>query len=339
ATLQPALSALAYLHSHGLVHGRLKPANVMAAGDQLKLSSDHVCKAGEPFPDPGQRSPYDPPEKTSGVASPAADVWSLGMTLVEILTQRLPASNPEQSDPVLPEDLPAPFFDIVRGCLRRDPRWRWKISEVAACLRPAHPLPQERKPVSSQEKSTKRRLVVPAVVAVLAIVAIVAGRGLLRREPESRPNISITKPEQKPASEEAGRPAQQTSKSNETAPAALVKPSPVSPASVAPAATTRRTPAENDVVHKVLPDVPESAQETIQGTIRVIVRVQVDRSGNVVGSELDFPGPSKYFARLAMQAAQNWKFAASGQNDMRVFILRFEFTDSDTTALATRAGP
>src|SRR5213079_3146780 len=33
--LKPSLEALAYLHSQGLVHGHLKPANIMAIQDQL----------------------------------------------------------------------------------------------------------------------------------------------------------------------------------------------------------------------------------------------------------------------------------------------------------------
>ena len=78
-----------------------------------------------------------------------------------------------------------------------------------------------------------------------------------------------------------------------------------------------------------MPDVPQSALDTVQGTVRVNVRVQVDRAGNVVGTGLGNPGPSKYFARLAEQAAQKWKFAPS-QNDRREYVLRFEFTESDT---------
>src|ERR1017187_3036264 len=41
------LDALAYLHALGLVHTRLRPANILAAGDQLKISSDRLCRAGE----------------------------------------------------------------------------------------------------------------------------------------------------------------------------------------------------------------------------------------------------------------------------------------------------
>jgi len=46
-TLQPLLDALAYIHAKGFVHGHIKPANIVAVGDQIKISSDGLCGAGE----------------------------------------------------------------------------------------------------------------------------------------------------------------------------------------------------------------------------------------------------------------------------------------------------
>ena len=46
--LEPALDALTFIHGKSLVHGRLKPSNVMAAQDQLKLSSDSLFRSGDP---------------------------------------------------------------------------------------------------------------------------------------------------------------------------------------------------------------------------------------------------------------------------------------------------
>src|SRR2546421_2272663 len=70
--------------------------------------------------------------------SAAADVWSLGMTLVETLTQHTPVLQPgSQADPVVPDALPQPFLDIARHALRREPRRRWTISEIAARFNPA----------------------------------------------------------------------------------------------------------------------------------------------------------------------------------------------------------
>ena len=46
--LEPALDTLAFIHGKSLAHGRLKPSNIMAAQDQLKLSSDSLVRVDEP---------------------------------------------------------------------------------------------------------------------------------------------------------------------------------------------------------------------------------------------------------------------------------------------------
>jgi len=60
--LDSLLDVLAYLHSKGFVHGHLKPANIMANGDQLKLSSDGLCHTGESLEHHGGRDAYGAPE-------------------------------------------------------------------------------------------------------------------------------------------------------------------------------------------------------------------------------------------------------------------------------------
>src|SRR6266568_2726377 len=62
------------------------------------------------------------------------------------------------------------------------------------------------------------------------------------------------------------------------------------------------------VLQQVLPRVSPSARNTIEGKIRVLVRVEVDPSGNVTDAKLVSAGPSKYFARLALESARDWKF-------------------------------
>ena len=91
----------------------------------------------------------------------------------------------------------------------------------------------------------------------------------------------------------------------------------------------------------VLPDVPTKARASIQGRVKVNVRVRVDPSGSVVDAKLDSAGPSKYFANLAMQAAQRWKFRPTkidGGVVLNEWVLRFEFLRNSTKVLAVRAG-
>src|SRR5216110_1644572 len=45
--LHSVIDVLIYLHKQGLVHGHIKPANIMAVKEQLKISCDGVVAAGE----------------------------------------------------------------------------------------------------------------------------------------------------------------------------------------------------------------------------------------------------------------------------------------------------
>jgi hypothetical protein len=62
--------------------------------------------------------------------------------------------------------------------------------------------------------------------------------------------------------------------------------------------------------------------------------VVVGRSGNVIHESVDYPGSSRYFARLGFKAAKKWKFAPADSQEPRVWLLRFEFTRSGTTGHA-----
>jgi outer membrane biosynthesis protein TonB len=91
------------------------------------------------------------------------------------------------------------------------------------------------------------------------------------------------------------------------------------------------------VLHEVIPDIAHAIRGKIRGHINVRVRVLVDPSGEVVGQFLESPGPSRYFARLAGDAAGEWKFAPAEGRGPRVWLLYFEFTRAGATAHATVA--
>jgi TonB family protein len=136
--LEPVLAALGYLHGKGFVHLRIKPSNIHAIADQLKLSSDSLFSIGENRKLSLKFDVYDAPETAASRVSVAADVWSLGVMLVEALSQRAPILPPgNQFDPIIPDSLPQPFFDIARHTVLRDPKRRWSISEISARLNPA----------------------------------------------------------------------------------------------------------------------------------------------------------------------------------------------------------
>lgn len=136
--LNPVVDVLAYLHSKFYVHSHIKPSNLLAVGDQLKLSSDTICPITQPREALREPDAYDAPEVASSPAkpsTPSSDVWSLGVTIVEALTQAAPALPFDvTAEPIVPNSLPQPFLDIARHALRRDPTDRWAAAQIAARL-------------------------------------------------------------------------------------------------------------------------------------------------------------------------------------------------------------
>ena len=369
--LPPLLDALDYLHQNELVHGGLKPANVMAAGDQLKLSVDGVMRVGDAATAVGR---YDAPEVQSGV-SPASDVWSLGMTLVEVLTQHLPTWEPGAKLPVLPDNLPEQFRVIAQRCLLQDPNLRCKIPDIRERLNAplAKPVPASasvaQPPAAMPVKSSTKKFAIPIAVAVVIIGAIVAIPRMSEQKPEtdkpeidkpsaattSTPTLSpaasapVSAPptvmaeatEPPPAAQKAAPeperpetiPVIVPQKEPATAPKPVATPAPVTPALAKPEPTAVvPTGKQGEVVRQVLPDVPTKAMHSINGKFRVQVKVNVDRDGNVVGSEFVSPGPSKYFATLTMAAAKEWKFSPSDAT-ARAWNLQFEFRRSGASVV------
>jgi TonB family protein len=332
-TLLPTLEALTFLHGKSLVQGQLKPSNLLVVNDQLKLASDTVHTAGEATASIANPAIYDPPEIKTGRSSPAGDIWGLGVTMVEALTQCLPSWPDERSEmAALPPTLPAEFVGIVRRCLSFNPAKRPTIGELEAQINPTPQAPAASPPPISTAEAPRRAIPAgsaarnPLLLQVLAAALVVAGAvwvGL---------RLSHSHHASPPPAADAGQIS--------SAQAALPVPA---PAASPPPPRSTATPAQNpkassaappSVLHQEIPKVSRGARESIHGRLKVTVRVGVDRAGNVVSATLDNPGPSKYFARSASDAARKWKFAPADNQDPRVWLLRFEFTRGGTSAYA-----
>ena len=366
-TLLPVLDALAFLHGRKLVQGQLKPSNILLVDDQLKLASDTVRPAGDSTASIAPLTVYDPPEGGDGSFSTAGDIWSLGVTVFEALTQHPPAW-PERGakSPSLPEGFPSAFAGMVLRCLSRNPVDRPTAADLEAHINPppqvlaaAAPQPDSPRaapaeraapvPVVPQHDWRKLRSALTRIAVILiAFVAVLAGLRMYHSHPDlprdvaSAPGTSPP-PVSSPAadSEHAGAPtpvppeAPSSSNANSEASRAGTP-------ERAPHPSDQRTPASANaspsVLREVVPTVPRSARETIHGHIRVTVRVTVDSSGNVVGAIVENPGPSRYFARLAAEAARKWKFAPPDKQSARSRLLRFEFTREGASAHAAALG-
>jgi len=131
--MAPVLATLDSLHQKGLLHGGVKPGNILAKRDMIKLSPDRILPAGESATAWPVAAPYAPPES---VLFPASDVWSLGISLYETLTQYLPKAD-SNGHYVLPQ-LPSPFAEVIRGALVADPTERITLDSIRAALDPSY---------------------------------------------------------------------------------------------------------------------------------------------------------------------------------------------------------
>jgi TonB family protein len=99
-------------------------------------------------------------------------------------------------------------------------------------------------------------------------------------------------------------------------------------------------PGQSDVttsraaLQEVIPDVARSARRTIRGHIKVWVRVIVDQDGSVYAAVADRTGPSRYFQRLAIEAAKKWTFSPVDTPSRRLMQVRFNFSRDGTTGRA-----
>jgi TonB family protein len=341
--LPPLLDALSYLHSRGFVHSRVKPSNILAVGDQLKLSSEQITSISEPASATTRRDEYDAPELAAGIVSPAGDVWSVGMTLVAAFTQNASFAPEAQGSPGLPDTIPEPFRGIARDCLQLDPKQRRSIADIKARLQPegrsvpAPAMPARR--AATRGYSRPWRLMIPVAVVLI----IVLGWGLFHRS--SKLEDSGTANPTPVANNSTAANSAVTSATAPSSPAtnsAQPKPADSSAAKAKPPAHPTPAPAsppetliptQGSVVHQVLPEIPPHARNTISGTIKIAVHVEVDASGKVTSARLTSPGPSRYFSSLVLKSAQQWEFAAprvNGQPTPSAWMLRFRLRRGST---------
>ncbi|GAP84605.1 putative STE STE11 CDC15 protein kinase [Rosellinia necatrix] len=134
------LQGLQYLHDQGVIHRDIKGANILTTKDgKVKLADFGVSTSTIAGPDKEAQvvgTPYwMAPEiiELSG-ATPASDIWSLGCTVIELLSgkppyhhlQTMPALFAIVNDdhPPLPEGVSSAARDFLMQCFQKDPNLR-----------------------------------------------------------------------------------------------------------------------------------------------------------------------------------------------------------------------
>jgi eukaryotic-like serine/threonine-protein kinase len=149
--------ALNALYDRHIIHRDLKPENIRITGDNVK-----VIDCGLAWMEGQSRLTADgmlmgtleylAPERAEGHDDIRADIYSLGVTLYQMLTGRLPftgatplsliRSHATKPPPPLPPGLPPAVYEIVAGCLAKRPEDRFQtpkdlVVALAAALRVA----------------------------------------------------------------------------------------------------------------------------------------------------------------------------------------------------------
>jgi serine/threonine protein kinase len=180
--------ALAYVHAHGMVHRDVKPANILLGEDgrpdsiRARLSdfgivrmigSERMTAADLTL---GTAS-YIAPEQARGAnAEPPADVYSLGLVMIEALTGVRCFDGPMHealaarlvSSPAIPPGLPQPWPALLAAMTASDPAQRPSADEVAEALNADAVHTRAVAPVSATQSAP---LAVPLVAPFAAAAA------------------------------------------------------------------------------------------------------------------------------------------------------------------------
>jgi tetratricopeptide (TPR) repeat protein len=202
--------AVQYAHERGVLHRDLKPGNILLDGRGEPLVSDfglarceeiasHLTRSFTSFGTPG----YIAPEQADGPAAqltPAADIYSLGAILFELLTGRPPflgdnafgvmkqsAEKPAPKLRTLAPHLDRDLETICARCLEREPSSRYRSAGSLAqdLLNWLEGRPIAARPVSRRARlwrwSSRNRLLAASLVAAALLGALSIVRGINNR--------------------------------------------------------------------------------------------------------------------------------------------------------------
>ncbi|MBM7491718.1 serine/threonine-protein kinase [Micromonospora luteifusca] len=149
ALVAQAADALHAAHEKGIVHRDVKPGNLLVRPNGTLVLTDfgiarsdlvgQLTAAGSVL---GTASYISPEQATGGVATPASDVYALGVVAYQCLAGRRPfeGDNPldiamrhvREAPRPLPADIPPQVRAVVERALAKDPAARWPSAAALA---------------------------------------------------------------------------------------------------------------------------------------------------------------------------------------------------------------
>lgn len=206
------LSAASFAHEHGIVHRDLKPLNVLIdRSGRIRVTDFGIARAGgSEITRTGSvmgTAQYLSPEQAQGMeVTAAADIYSIGVILFEMLCGRVPfdgdnavaiAMKQVGEEPPVPSSInPAvtPALDaVVLTALAKDPAQRYATAaDMSAALDAAEANPDlaaKPPPPPEESGSSRRRWIIAGVIALI-LIAAAAAFALTRPEMVTVPDVT-----------------------------------------------------------------------------------------------------------------------------------------------------